>query len=122
MTIKNPLKKIVSKKKHSIKNPIVYNVCIDTDDDFTIDGETFFNKNITVSKEDNSADNLIKYLNNLHYESHSSKKIKISDFKSMISTTDFKMVLRTLTYEESNFDHSKKVTCGSNHTIVITLV
>lgn len=59
--------KSVSKKKHSIKDPIVYNVCIDTDDDFTIDGETFFNKNITVSKEENSADNLIKYLNSLHY-------------------------------------------------------
>lgn len=121
MTINKNKKQVVSKKKHSIKNPVVYKVTIDTDDDFMIDGESFFDKNITVSKDGCSAENLIKYLNNLHYEAHSSKQNKITDFKTMISKNDFKMGIKNLTTEESDFDHSTKIKCGTNHTIVITL-
>lgn len=110
-----------AKKGHSIPNPVAFTVVIDTDDDFTIDGETQINRTVTVTGNGSVADNLSQYLLNMHYESSARNAFKVSDFKKMIGSLDFVSAVRYLTLPEDHFDYSSRVTAGGNHSIVVTL-
>lgn len=109
-------------KGHSIPNPVMFAVTIDTDDDFTVDGETHVKRNITVTGNGDVTENLSKYLLSLHYDSHARSAFKVDDFKKMIRSRDFKDAIHKLTLPKDHFDYSSRVSAGGNHSIVITLV
>lgn len=122
----NSRPKIMSSKKkveksHSIQNPVMFSVVIDTDDDFTVDGQTHVKRNITVTGNGNVTDNLSKYLLDLHYDSHARSAFKVEDFKKMIRSRDFKDAIHKLTLPKDHVDYSPRLSAGGNHTIVITL-
>lgn len=108
-------------KSHSIPNPVMFSVTIDTDDDFTVDGETHVKRNITVTGNGDVTENLSKYLLSLHYDSGARSAFKVDDFKKMIRSRDFKDAIHKLTLPKDHFDYSPRVSAGGNHTIVITL-
>lgn len=109
-------------KGHSIPNPVMFSVTIDTDDDFTVDGETHVKRNITVTGNGDVTVNLSKYLLDLHYEASARNALKVDDFKKMIRSRDFKDAIHKLTLPKDHFDYSSRVSAGGNQSIVITLV
>lgn len=111
-----------SKKGHSIKNPVVFSVSIDTDDDFTVDGETQVKRNVTVTGVGDVSFNLVQHLLSLHYESKARSTVKIDDFKKLIGCLDFKEGIQKLMMSESSFDYSSRISANSgNQSIVVTL-
>jgi hypothetical protein len=114
-------KKTKAGKGHSIKNPIMFNVVIDTDDDFTVDGERHLSRNITVTKEGDATQNLVDALLGLHYESSGRNSVKVADFKKLLGSFDFKEAVKKLMYHKDSLDYTTRVSAGGNHTIVVTL-
>jgi len=110
-----------AKKGHSIPNPVAFNVIIDTDDDFTVDGQTRINRTVTVSKDGIVGRNLAYYLLNLDYKVNPNKSSKLTDFKACLKSIDFSNCILLLTLPKDHFDYTSKITFGGNQTITITL-
>lgn len=109
------------RKGHSIQNPVMFAVTIDTDDDFSVDGNTQIQRSVTVSRKGDVVTSFVQYLLDLHYESSARNVFKVDDFKKMIGSLDFKSAIQKLLLPVDHFDFSSRVSAGGNHTIVVTL-
>lgn len=110
-----------SGKGHSIPSRVVFAVTIDTDDDFTVDGNTQVQRSFTVSRKGDVSASFVQYLLDLHYQSSARNAFKVDDFKKMIGSLDFKSAIQKLLLPKEHFDFTSRVTAGGNHTIVVTL-
>lgn len=115
------IKKSKAGNGHSIPSRVVFAVTIDTDDDFTVDGNTQVKRSVTVSRKCDVVVSFVQYLLNLHYESSARNAFKVDDFKKMIDSLDFKSAIQKLLLPEEHFDFTSRVMAGGNHTIVVTL-
>ncbi len=122
MSKKNKLNKENSQSKITFKNPITFKIEIDGDDDFLINGQRIFVKQITLEKNVKGKDELFSIIKSINFEPFKTKEHKVSDFQNMIISSDFKSALRNLFLDESHFDHTTFVTIGGNQTIKVSTI
>lgn len=71
------------------KNAVMFSVQIDSDDDFLLNGKSFFEEKLVSPEEDFYAD-FLNFFKGLSVFVHPSKKSKYEDFEKLVFSKDFK--------------------------------